>query len=96
MSSSSKEEDDEVPTHQHYYIKATYSASYEAVLPISTTSKQQDINDEKCLEYMCVPIVTEPDPDTDQRIPIKCKEPKCPRGYMLHLEIQKDANQCAK
>lgn len=95
----SSEDDDDRPQHQYYYVKAKYTASYEAILPISTNSQQQDINSEECFEFMCVPLVDEPDPDyseEDKRALARCTEPKCPRGYMIRLQIQKDSNQCAK
>ena len=96
---SGEEEEDDRPQHQYYYIKAKYTASYEAILPISTSSKQQDVNSEECFEFMCVPVVDEPEPDyadgTERRA-VRCPEPKCPRGYMIRLQIHKDANECAK
>lgn len=97
--SSEDDDDDDKPQHQYYYIKAKYSASYEAILPISTNSKQQDINSEECFEFMCVPIVAEPEPDYSEgseRKLIRCPEPKCPRGFMIRLQIQKNSDECAK
>lgn len=72
--------------------------SYEAILPISTNSKQQDINSEKCFEFMCIPIVAEPDPEYAEEIErtiTRCPEPKCPRGEMIRLQIQKNSKDCA-
>lgn len=93
------DEDDDKPQHQFYYVKAKYQASYEAILPISTSAKKQNINAEECFEFMCIPIVDEPDPDysseNEKRI-VKCPEPKCPRGYMIRLQLRKDPNECAK
>lgn len=75
-------------------------ASYEAILPISTSANRQDINAEECFEFICVPIVDETSPDYaegDTRVLTRrCPEPKCPKGYMIRLQIQKDAVQCAK
>lgn len=99
FSISSEDEDDDRPQHQYYYIKAKYTASYEAILPISTNSKQQDVNSEECLEFMCVPVVDDVEPDyagENARALARCTEPKCPRGYMIRLQIQKDSDQCAK
>lgn len=99
FSDSSEDDDDDKPQHQYYYIKATYQASYEAILPISTNSKKQDVNSEECFEFMCVPIVDEPDPDYadgHQRTVVRCPEPKCPQGYMIRLQIVKTAAGCAK
>ncbi|KAL7040824.1 hypothetical protein ACKWTF_000531 [Chironomus riparius] len=97
---SDDEEEDDKPQHQYYYIKAKYTASYEAILPISTSKDQQDINSEECFEFMCIPIVDSAEiPDyaqENQTKIIRCPEPKCPRGYMLRLQIQKSANECAK
>lgn len=99
ISISSEDEDDDRPQHQYYYIKAKYTASYEAILPISTNSKQQDVNSEECLEFMCVPVVDDVEPNyagENARALARCTEPKCPRGYMIRLQIQKDSDQCAK
>lgn len=97
--SSGEEDDNDRPQHQYYYIKAKYQASYEAILPISTNSKQQDINSEECFEFMCIPVVEDPDPDYVEapgRTEIRCPEPKCPTGYMTRLQVVKNANECAK
>lgn len=100
FSDSGEEEDNDKPQHQYYYIKAKYSMSYEAILPISTNSKQQDINSEECFEFMCVPVVAEPDePDFaggDQRVVTRCPETKCPRGYTIRLQVEKTAAGCDK
>jgi hypothetical protein len=105
MMTSSRFSDDEDdasdrPQHQYYYIKAKYTASYEAILPIATTKDKQDINAEECFEFMCIPIVDSPEaPDyavENQTKLIRCPEPKCPRGYMLRLQLQKTTNECAK
>lgn len=97
---SDDEEEDDKPQHQYYYIKAKYTASYEAILPISTSKDHQDINSEECFEFMCIPIVDSSEtPDyaqENQTKVIRCPEPKCPRGYMLRLQIQKSTNECAK
>lgn len=104
MSSRFSDDDDDdasdKPQHQYYYIKAKYTASYEAILPISTTKDRQDINSEECFEFMCIPIVDSPESpdyaDGNRATLIRCPEPKCPRGYMLRLQIQKATNECAK
>jgi hypothetical protein len=99
MCSGEDDDEDDRPQHQYYYIKAKYQASYEAILPISTNSKQQDINSEECFEFMCVPVVDEPGPDApegEERTLVRCPEPKCPRGYMIRLQIQKTGEECAK
>jgi len=98
FSSGSDEDEDDKPQHQYYYIKAKYQASYEAILPISTNSKQQDVNAEECFEFVCLPLVEEGSEDyVDGRVdPKKCPEPKCPRGYMIRLSLVKAANECAK
>lgn len=80
-------------------MKQKYVASYEAILPISTSADRQDINSEECLQFICVPIVDETSPDYaegDTRVVRRCPEPKCPKGYMIRLQIQKDATHCAK
>lgn len=92
-------EDDDDPQPEFYYIKAKYQASFEAILPISANSKKQGITAEECFEFMCVPIVAEPEPDYadgTKRQLVRCPEPKCPRGYMIRLQIQKNSNECAK
>lgn len=94
------DEDDDRPQHQYYYIKAKYSASYEAILPISTSKDKQDINSEECFEFICLPTVSsEETPDyahENKTILTRCPEPICPKRYMIKLQIQKSADECAK
>lgn len=99
IDSDEDDEEDDKPQHQYYYIKAKYQASYESILPISTNSKQQDINSEECFQFICVPIVAEPDADysdENARNIVRCPEPKCAQGYMIRLQIQKNSKECAK
>lgn len=97
---SDDEDEDDKPQHQYYYIKAKYQASYEAILPISTSKDRQDINSEECFEFICIPVVDSgeipPEYGQENQTAIKCLEPKCPRGYMMKLQIQKTGNECAK
>jgi hypothetical protein len=96
-SDENDDEDDDKPQHQFYYIKAKYQTSYEAILPISTSAKKQNINSEECFEFMCIPIVDEPDySNENEERHVRCPEPKCPRGYMIRLQIRKDPKECAK
>jgi hypothetical protein len=89
-------EDDKPPVNSYYYIKAKYTASYEAILPISTKGDTQDVNSEECIEFVCIPLVESgEDPDYAEG-PIKCPEPRCPAGYMMRLQLIKTANECAK
>lgn len=98
MNSRFDDDDDKPPERSYYYIKAKYTASYEAVLPISTKGDQQDINKEECIEFVCIPVVdSDENPDyVDGGALIKCPEPKCPTGYMMRLQLIKTANECAK
>lgn len=103
MSSRFDDGDDEEkpPKNTYYYIKAKYTASYEAVLPISMVDGIQEVNSEKCIEFVCLPMVEGEDQTPDygsestQR-PIRCIEPKCPKGYIMKLELMKTANECPK
>jgi hypothetical protein len=95
------DDEDDKPQHQYYYVKQKFVASYEAILPISTSANREDINSEECFEFICVPTVDESSTDIDYaegdpRVHRRCPQPKCPQGYMIRLQIQKDANQCAK
>lgn len=95
------EDDDKPPENSYYYIKAKYTASYEAILPISTKNDIQDVGAEECIEFVCLPIVdSEESPDYAEGMPpgalIKCPEPKCPPGYMMRLQLIKTADECAK
>lgn len=97
--SDSEEDDseDEPPTKpQFYYIKANYQASYEAVLPISTSARGRDINQEECYRFMCIPIVdTSPDYYTEnERPPLSCPDAKCPNGYLIKFQPKKSATSC--
>ena len=93
------DEDESLPS-SYYYIKAKYSASFEAILPISMLN-QQGVDNEECIEFVCIPMV-EPVEQPDYAeggfpgIDIKCPEPKCPTGYMMKLQLVKTANECAK
>lgn len=93
-----EDEDDKPPWNSYYYIKAKYTASYEAILPISTKGDTQDVNNEECIEFVCIPLVDSGEsPDyVDGGTIIKCQEPKCPAGYMMRLQLIKTANECAK
>lgn len=97
-----EDEDDKPPVNSYYYIKAKFTASYEAILPISTKGDTQDVNNEECLEFVCIPVVDSSgeSPDYAEGGPpggaIKCPEPKCPSGYMMKLQLIKTANECAK
>jgi hypothetical protein len=75
-------------------------ASYEAILPISTSANREDINSEECFEFICVPTIDESGSidyaEGDPKVVRRCPSPKCPQGYMIRLQIQKDRNQCAK
>lgn len=93
------DDEDDKPQHQYYYVKQKFVASYEAILPISTSANREDINSEECFEFICVPTVDESSTDYaegDAKVHRRCPQPKCPQGYMIRLQIQKDANQCAK
>lgn len=99
LSSRFANDDDDPPQQQYYYIKAKYTATYEAMLPIST-SKQDDINSEQCIEFICVPIVHDPTDvdygDETFNKTTRCSEPKCPPGYIIRLQILTKPQQCAK
>lgn len=99
--SDSEEDDseDEPPTKpQFYYIKAKYQASYEAVLPISTSARGRDINQEECYRFMCIPIVdNSPDYATEnERSFLSCPDAKCPNGYLIKLQPKKSATSCQR
>jgi hypothetical protein len=95
-----EDESDKPTVKSYYYIKAKYTASYEAILPISKTGDREDINNEECLEFVCIPLATDSteSPDYAEGKPaLKCSEPKCPPGYMTRLlQLIKNANECAK
>lgn len=97
---SDDDDDEKPPVNTYYYIKAKYTASYEAILPISMSGDREDINSEDCIEFMCLPkYETTDSPDYAEMSterPIRCSEPKCPKGYMMKLQLIKSANECAK
>ena len=100
MSSRFDDGEDDVEKLKFYYIKAKYTASYEAVLPVSMTGDQDESNMEKCIEFVCLPMVDGEDltPDYGSENTVKpiCLEPKCPKGYIMKLELMKTANECPK
>ena len=80
---------------QFYYIKANYQVSYEAVLPISTSARGQDINQEECYRFMCIPVVDNSPDYAEQEITfLSCPDPKCPNGYMIKLQATKSGRKC--
>lgn len=98
---SDDDDENDKPQHQYYYVKQKFVASYEAILPISTSANREDINSEECFEFICVPTIDESGSidyaeEGDPKIVRRCPTPKCPQGYMIRLQIQKDRNQCAK
>lgn len=76
-------------------MKAKYAASYEAYLPISSIQTDDPMKD-KCKEFICIPLVSEPDYADGEEKRLVCPEPKCPKGYIIRLEIAKSPNECAK
>lgn len=90
------ESDAQIPSKpQFYYIKANYQASYEAILPISTSARGRDINQEECYRFMCVPTVDDSLDYAGMEVnPLSCPEPKCPNGYMIKLEATKSTRPC--
>lgn len=79
---------------QHYYIRAKYTASFEALLPTSNVDMPSS---ESCIQFMCVPKVEDESPDYgtgDDRSLTRCKEPFCPKGYEINLLPVKTPNEC--
>lgn len=95
FSDSTEDEDDvDIPTKpQFYYIKANYQASYEAILPISTSAKGRDINEEECYRFLCAPIV-EDSPDYFEGGAPNCPTARCPNGYTIKLQDTKSKRPC--
>lgn len=49
------------------------------------------------MQFACIPIAPDVDyTDEDERRIIKCPEPKCPKKYLIKLQVAKSPNECAK